>query len=315
MEFWKMQPHWDLFPALRAARAQNGIIFWSHICSLPGEELPIAAALGLVDGVELITWNDPTVFPNHLEPWLWSGMSQAEFPVMCAMDLYYQFLNAGFRLPIAAGTDKFGEEIPLGSNRVFARASGSTNYAGWVAGVKAGRSFVSNGPLLDFDVDGHQPGDVVSLTEAKRLTARVKASSILPFSRLEIVLNGRPVGHIVRAPFNNKPVDGVYWMEVQSAVNLEESGWLAARALDDPDLRSPVLPRNLTAFAHTSPIYFLRDGHSVREQPSIDYLIKYTQGVLHWLDSQPKFVRPEDLANAKAEARQALDYYRQLSGR
>ncbi|HYG34160.1 MAG TPA: hypothetical protein VEC99_05220, partial [Clostridia bacterium] len=104
LEFWKSRPHWDLVPAMRATRAQNGIVFWSHICSLPGEQLPIALALGLVDGVELITWADPTQFPNHYEPWQWSGMSQAEFPVLCALDLYYQFLNAGFRLPIGAGT-------------------------------------------------------------------------------------------------------------------------------------------------------------------------------------------------------------------
>jgi hypothetical protein len=56
----------------------------SGICSLPGEQLPIAIALGLVDGVELVTWSDPSQFPNHWEPWQWSGMSQAEFPVMRA---------------------------------------------------------------------------------------------------------------------------------------------------------------------------------------------------------------------------------------
>ena len=47
-------------------------------------------------------------------------MSQGEFTVMRAMDLYYQYLNAGFRLPIGAGTDKMGEGIPVGSNRLCA---------------------------------------------------------------------------------------------------------------------------------------------------------------------------------------------------
>jgi hypothetical protein len=68
LEYWKERPHWDLVPAMRQARAQNGLVFWSHVCSLPGEELPIGIALGLVDGIELVTWNDPTQFPNHWEP-------------------------------------------------------------------------------------------------------------------------------------------------------------------------------------------------------------------------------------------------------
>ena len=121
LEYWKSHPHWDLTRAMRATREQNGTVFWSHMSSLPGAQCPIGIALGLVDGIELITWNDPTQLPNHWSPWLNSGMSQAEFPVMRGVDLYYQYLNAGFRLPIAAGTDKFGEDIPLGSNRVYAR--------------------------------------------------------------------------------------------------------------------------------------------------------------------------------------------------
>jgi len=124
LEYWKTRPHWDLIRAMRATRQQNGTIFWSHMSSLPGAQCPIGVALGLVDGVELITWNDPTQLPNHWSPWLNSGMSQAEFPVLRGVDLYYQYVNAGFRVPIAAGTDKFAEDIPLGSNRVYARVQG-----------------------------------------------------------------------------------------------------------------------------------------------------------------------------------------------
>lgn len=312
LEYWKARPHWDLVPAMRAARAQNGIVFWSHICSLPGEQLPIGIGLGLVDGVELITWNDPTQLPNHWEPWQWSGMSQAEFPVMRALDLYYQFLNAGLRLPVAAGTDKFGEEIPLGSNRTFAHVGASENYAGWLAAVKAGKSFVSNGPILDFEADGHESGDVVNFQGTKRVKARVTARSVLPFNTLEIVFNGETVGHMTMPLSSNTPVDGVYSMTNETTVELERSGWLAARVTDHPDLRNPILPRGLSVFAHTSPIYFLRDGRKIREEASIAYLRKYVEGVIHWLGTQPKFTREGDLQNAQREAEEALQYYKSL---
>jgi hypothetical protein len=312
MEYWQIHPHWDLGRAMRATRAQNGMVVWSHICSLPGAQLPVGIALGLVDGVELITWNDPTQFPNHFGPWQNSGMSQAEFPVMRSMDLYYQFLNAGFRLPIAAGTDKFGEEIPLGSNRTFAHVKEPANYGAWLAAVKAGRTFVSNGPLLEFAADGHEAGDVVDFQGSKQVQAKVTARSILPFTTLEIVLNGETIGHKTMPVYSNAPVDGVYSMEIQTAAQLTRSGWLAARVVDHPDLKNPILPRRLSVFAHTSPIYFRRDGHPVREEPSIIYLRKYVQGFLHWLATNPPFFNESDRLNAKRDAQEALRIYQAL---
>jgi hypothetical protein len=314
LEHWKSHPHWDLMRALRATRQQNGTIFWSHISSLPGHELPIALALGLVDGVELLTWNDPTGFPNHWGPWQSSGFSNAEFPVMRSMDLYYEFLNAGFRVPIAAGTDKFGEEIPLGSNRTYVRAKEPT-YAAWLEATKAGKGFVTNGPMLELEIDGHQPGDVVEFKSTKKVKARVKARSILRFSQLDILMNGRIVGHKITPVtvfYGDPPKSGIWSMEVEAEVELTESSWLAARVMDHPDLIDRILPRNLTVFAHTSPVYFLKDGAKVRKQPSIDYLTKYVQGTLHWLDSKPNFHLAQDATAAREAAQQALEILKKL---
>ena len=56
--------------------------------------------------------------------------------------------------------------------------------------------------------------------------------------------------------------------------------------VDHPDLRNRILPRDLSVFAHTDPVYFLKDGHKVREEASIEYLCKYVEGTLHWLGTQ-----------------------------
>jgi len=308
MEFWTNRPHWDMTRALRDAKAQNATIFWSHIDSLPGEQLPIGLALGMVDGVELLTWIDPTQLPNHWEPWLNSGFSQAEFPVMRSLDLYYTFLNAGFRVPIAAGTDKFYEEIPLGCNRTYVQDA--TNYASWLAGVKAGRAFVCNGPILDFEVDGLQPGGVAQFQGSKIVRARVTARSILPFNTLDIVINGKTVAHKSIAYLD--PTNGLYTMEIETNAVLTQSAWLAARVVDNPDLRNPILPRNTTVFAHTAPVYFLWNGQKIREQASINYLTKYVEGVLHWLSTRPPFYNEEDRQRAQQTAEEALAFYKRL---
>ncbi len=312
LEYWKSQPQWDLIRAMRAVREQNGAIFWPHMSSLPGEELPVGVALGLVDGVELITWNDPTQLPNHWGPWLNSGMSQAEFPTLRGVDLYYQFLNAGFRLPIAAGTDKLGEEIPMGSNRVYAKVQGPATYDAWLAAVKAGKAFVTNGPILEFEADGAVAGDVVEFQGAKRVKARATAHSILPFTTFEIVLNGNPVGHKTLAIPNNPTKDGLYSMEVEADIELTKSGWLAARVVDHPDLRNRVLPRDVSVFAHTDPVYFLQDGRKVREEASIAYLRNYVKGMLHWLGTNPAFTNPQDCREAQRAAEEALRFYEGL---
>jgi hypothetical protein len=149
-------PHHLLVPILREARRQQAVTSWAHFENLPGIESAIDISLGLIDAVDLITYNDPTGLPAHWAPWKESGFPQAEFTVMRGLDLYYQYLNAGFRLPIGAGSDKMGEDIPVGCNRFYGRLEGGTGYAGWLAAFKAGRGFISNQPMLFLTIDGHQ---------------------------------------------------------------------------------------------------------------------------------------------------------------
>ena len=306
LEYWTSNPHWDTLRAMRAARAQGGFVSLAHFENLPGTQSAVGIALGLLDAIELPTWGDATQLPAHWGPWDDSGMSQAEFSVMRGVDLYYQYLNAGFRLPIAAGTDKVDEVMPLGSNRTYVATPARTDYAGWLAGVRAGEGFVTNAPLLDFQADGRASGASVEFHGTKRVAARVVARSVLPFTTLDIVLNGRTVAH-KRVPIPaNPPVDGVYTMEVAATVELAQSSWLAARVLDDPDLNPRVLPRGASVFAHTNPIYFLQDGRKVREQASIAYLHKYVAGFLHWLQAEPQFANAEDRRNTQQDAEQAL---------
>jgi hypothetical protein len=306
LEYWTSHPHWDLARAMRAARVQGGLVSWAHFENLPGFQSPVGIALGLVDAIELPTWGDATQLPAHWGPWDDSGLSLAEFTVMRGVDLHYQFLNAGFRVPTAAGTDKVDEAMPLGSNRTYVPAKDTADYAGWLEGVRLGTGFVTNGPILELEVDGRGPGATAEFEGTKGIKARAVARSVLPFTTLDIVLNGRAVGH-KRVPVHaNPPVDGVYSMEVEATVELARSGWLAARVLDDPDLNPRVLPRGASVFAHTNPVYFLRDGAKVREEPSIAYLRKWVAGFLRWLEGDPPFANAEDRRNARRDAEQAL---------
>src|SRR5207237_9857682 len=100
----------------------------AHLCKWPGAASLIGIARRLVCAIELACYDDPSQLRSHWGRWENSGMSQAEFSVMRSLDLYYQYLNTGFRVPITAGTYKMGENIQVGSNRLYSRSVCDTDY-------------------------------------------------------------------------------------------------------------------------------------------------------------------------------------------
>jgi hypothetical protein len=307
----RKEPNLVVGRALKEARGQGGVATWAHFCNLPGAESPIDIALDLVDAIELVSYDDPTRLPSHWGPWTNSGMSQAEFTVMRSIDLYYRYLNSGFRLPIAAGTDKMSDVIPVGSNRLYARFTGEPSYEKWLAGVKSGNGFVTNGPMLTFEVDGHTSGETVTFAGTRRVTVRTTARSILPFQRLEIVVNGEVAAF--QNAGRNRDADGVFSVELERTIELDRSSWLAARVAEQPGSRNQILPRGLTVFAHSNPVYFLRSGAKVRELASIQYLQRYVKGTIHWLNTEARFRTPAEKQEALRQAEQARDIYAGLA--
>jgi hypothetical protein len=303
---------WLMSHAADETHRQGGIVAWSHFSNLPGAESAVDIALGKIDALELMTYDDPTQLPSHWGPWKNSGMPLAEFTVMRGMDLWYQYLNSGFRLPIVAGTDKMSDDIPMGSNRFYAYTKGDTTYQAWLAAIKSGQGFITNGPILIFKVDGHNPGEVINFSGSMKLHAEVTARSILPFATLEIISNGWVTGHKTIFVADNPPVDGLYTMNVEADIIIDKSTWIAARVADDPDNKNRILPRGLSVFAHTDPVYFLKDGKPIREKASIVYLQKYVQGTIHWLQTNPPFENPEDRLEALRLSKQALRIYKSL---
>lgn len=306
-------PNRILAPALRFARTQDAVTSWAHFTNLPGIESPIDAALGLLDAIDLSTINNPTGLPPsiHRDPWEKSGFPETEFAPMRGMELYYQFLNSGLRIPLGAGSDKMGDETPVGNNRFYGRIDGSPSYQAWLDALKAGRGFTTNHPLLFFTVDTHQTGDVVSFTDSKRVRARVTARSLLPFANLEIIVNGNPVVTETTLPEDAKAdANGVYTFQAEAEIELSESSWIAARAaprLDDTS--RGILPAWLHVFAHSNPIWFLKDDRPVRIDASRRYLTQYVDGAIHWYSNGADFATEAERTEALTNARKARQFY------
>lgn len=306
-------PNRLIAPALRFAKAQDAVTSWAHLSNLPGIEMPITAALGLLDAIDLSTINNPMGIPPslHHDPWTESGFSREDFAPMRGVDHYYLILNAGLRIPLGAGSDKMGDDTPVGNNRFYGRIAGPPSYDAWLDALKAGRGFTTNHPLLFLSVDEHQTGDVVSFTGTRRVTARVTARSLLPFTNLEIIVNGKEVVTRTTLPNQAKAdADGVYTFEADAQIELTESSWIAARAAPRSDDTSRgILPGRLHVFAHSNPIWFLKDDRPVRVEAARRYLTKYVDGAIHWYTNSAQFATTEERAEALANARRARQFY------
>jgi len=206
--------------------------------------LPIDVALGKADYMEVVGFSDHRV----------------------TADVWYRLLNCGFRLPAGSGTDAMANYAslrgPVGMNRVFARAGTKLDYAAWIAAIKAGRTFATNGPVLSFRIDGHDVGDEIVLPEgASALKATVSLRSIVPLEKLEVVGRG---GVAAMIPLER----GGTRADATISLPADRSGWYTLRAWSSSSAE-PVL--DIYPFATTSPIYVTVGGKPVRSASDARY--------------------------------------------
>ncbi len=204
-------------------------------------------------------------------------------------DLYYRFLNLGEKLTASAGSDvPWGRAV--GEVRVYAYLGMAPFSAdGWFDALEKGRTFVTNGPMLEFSIDETLPGDQIDL-ESVNGTLRVKArvwghpDRLNPI-RLEIVRSGEVIRSVNSEPANSKELilDFEYTPSAGS--------WLAARAYADNG-----------SVAHTTPIYLKRPELRFWKHEAVPDLIQQNLSALKELE-----ILASNIANPEAiEAKQGV---------
>lgn len=170
--------------------------------------------------------------------------------------MYYTLLNCGLRLPPSAGTANGVHPVPAGFGRVYVYLPDGFSYEAWMRGLKAGRSFVTTGPMLYATADGNDPGHVWhrKSSDQKAIELSIDIASVQPLLYGEVIINGQPE-HLLRAE-NHKDEHGVYRTRLTQSILPERSGWFAIRfweASSDGQVR----------FAHTAPWYVSVDQRPV----------------------------------------------------
>jgi hypothetical protein len=255
----------------KQAHAQGG---WVDAEKIVWRDVAALVALGHVDfaGIVYNHFNRLDV-ETDTDSWGMIPKSRPELNTpagmpLWAMEVYYRFLNCGFRLPVSAGTASGVKSAPPGYNRVYVKVDDKFTYANWFRALKQGRSFATNGPMLFLTVDGKEPGGVLRLKkgETRRVKIHAEATSTKTLERLEVVFKGKTI----------HTVTGAGKLAADFTVDVAETGWYTARAFEKPD--------NTVRFAHTSPVY-------VEVVGSDGVVPADAQFFIEWIDRESEFYR------------------------
>jgi TolB protein len=277
----------SLFPHNAAvfdlARAQGAITGYVHPFDVPPDprkseeklthDLPVGAALGKIDYFEVVGFSD------HL----------------ATAGVWYRLLNCGFRVPAGAGTDAMANYAslrgPLGVDRVYVRTGTRPDHASWIAGIRAGATFATNGPLLEFTLGRKEVGAELRLPAGRhQIEVRARLRSIVPVDHLEIVGNGEVVATLPLAGDRTRT-------DYSGTMTVDESGWYTLRAYADRPAH-PVL--DIYPFATTSPIYVTLGGAPVRSRADAEYFIA-------WIDRLHAAARGHEGWNTESEKQAVLN--------
>ena len=152
--------------------------------------------------------------------------------------------NLGFRLAPVAGSDFPYINLP-GTERSYVRIDGPFSPQDWFEGLRQGRTFVTNGPMLSLKVADGTIGDTVAVEKGETLniTARAQVNpDIDSLNRVELVIHGD-----VAATAESEK--GSESLTLNHSLTAAESCWIALRAYGKNG-----------GLAHSAPVYVNVDG-------------------------------------------------------
>jgi len=297
-------PNRNDFPAnhVMAAEAvrQGGLVTYGHPlfagepfpfgkdpakASGAARELPIDAVLGVVHAIDLMSYNSD----EDLSAGLW-----------------YRLLNCGLRLSACVGTDALLDRStePLGGERVYVKTAGPLTMQSWLDGLKSGRSFVTNGPIPTLEVNGKAPGETCELAGAGNVRVAVKVESHVPFSEIEVIVNGKVAARDEAA---GDPA-GLRVRRLDVEVPIGRSSWIALR------VRGPESPIIFDGpvWAHTSPVYVTVAGRRIASRQDAESFIDWIEQMLRVVDARNRYASVEDRRQVEALFRRAQDEFRKM---
>lgn len=251
------------------------------------DELPVDVALGKLDYMEIVGFSD------HKS----------------TATVWYRLLNLGFKLPAGGGTDATANYAApirgqVGFDRVYVWVPVlPLNLKEWMEGIKKGRTFATNGPLIEFKLGEEIVGGELQFDGAKAAVPfTAKMRSVVPIDHLEVVCNGKVVQSLKLEGLRD-------WADATGTIPLRESGWCLLRAWSER-AEYPVMDNY--AYATTSPVYVSIGGKRAYSQEDADYFKAWIERTIETTDSYPDWNSAEEKQSVMKKLRDARAVYEGL---
>ena len=335
-------PTWNL-PILKWAKAQGAVVGVAHsgwgLDVYPVDELP-NYVIPPMDGIGAQEYLVDVAL-GYID-----FISTVDTPYVWELNIWYQTLNCGFETKISGETDFpciYGARVGLG--RSYVKLDGPGNFDAWVEGVKAGRSYVSDGlsHLLNFTVDGVAPGgpegSKLAVGQPRKVKVKADVAALLAIVPGEVAPRGdaawqlygnrdarRPKAWIKDVRYDRKP----YWHVERARVGASRkvlvevvvNGYpVASREILADGTLQPVefdveidqsswIAMRILASSHTNAVQVLVDGKPVRaSKRSAQWCLDSIDQV--WKQKSPR-IRDSEKTEAEAAFNEARVIYRQI---
>ncbi|MCS3765882.1 MULTISPECIES: CehA/McbA family metallohydrolase [Bradyrhizobium] len=240
----------------KQCRAQGGLVILPHF---PHPRLENAATIvaGEAHAVEMCSNDD---FYGGINPY-------------SLLD-WYRFLNNGYLVAAVGGTDKMSARDAVGTVRTYAYVGPDLEFTfqSWAAAVRSARTFVTFGPLVEFEVDGRPMGAALHMSASGGsvdVTWRV-ASVVIPMTRVDLIVNGT----IRETRTVKADEDQGSW-----SIKINKSAWIAllvrAKYNDKPEMIA----------AHTSPVMIHVEGSQFFAAADALTILEQIEGTMAYIDS------------------------------
>jgi TolB protein len=169
-------------------------------------------------------------------------------------------------------------------------------------GLRAGRSFVSNGPMLSLLVNSKSIGDELKLASAGEVTVEATASSQFPLNRVEILYNGAVVA-------TSSPAKQALTAKLEKTIPVARSGWLALRVV------GPAVGdvKDEWVYAHTSPVYVVVDDKRTGSREDARYFLAWIDRLWETILDRERIPGQKAQEEVQAEVDKARKVYREIA--
>jgi hypothetical protein len=183
--------------------------------------------------------------------------------------------------------------------------AGPFSFESWLAAIRAGRTFMTSGPLISLSVDGHEIGDTVHIGPRGRdVVVEARVDSIFPVNSLQIVVGGAVAGEATSAV-------GATHLDWRGSVRVNADTWIAARSggpgyatnalrhhVEPPPPGEKPIDFSKAIIAHTSPIYLAAgDRWNAFDARVVRYLLTAMEGGIAHLRNRAAVARDVSYAH------------------